>query len=375
MRYLKRQNINRRVANDTTVYSDIAPPASATAGNYNVYINPVGQGALSIPIGPTTQAPGTLTGTTATNGMLRYDTSTNELVVYQGSKWRAMRFKESTQIIQQNLGAGDSNNVYFGPLNSTYYSPSNVSSDVPGAGGSGAGQYVGQNILVIVENVIQLSGINYTVVQNPTIPTEAYSPTLSVAATTSSTVLYFNTSANSTTASWSSNVATITFASTYVDQTGAVITRTQKPFAIGATITVTGFSPAGYNGVYTVTGGSATTVTYALLSNPGTIQYAGAVTASGATPAIFPSVTLVSAAVTGTSVFSPTTVISFSVDSDTGALISTTINHVPTAGISVNAAVTVTEAGQTISNNSYYLQFGTPVPYGKVVVALLGFDQ
>jgi hypothetical protein len=357
MRFLKQVNLNRRAVTDINLYANTAT-GQVTMGSTNNVI---------VPTGTTAQRPAN-----PVNGMVRYNTDITtggQLEIYQSSKWRSLRFKESGTIIQQNLGAGDSNNTYFGPLNAAY-NPSNVDSTNTTFGG--------QNIIVVVENVIQLSSLNYTVVQNPTLPLEAYSPTLSVAATTSSTVLYFNTNAKATTASWSSNVATVTFASTYVDQTGATITRTQVPFAVGATITVTGFSPSGYNGVFTVTGGTATTVTYALLSNPGTIQYADEVTASGATPAVYPSVPLTSAPVTGTGIFitgAGTTVSSYSIDSATGALVSTTISHVPTAGISVNAAVTVTEASQSISNNSYYLKFSTPVPYGKLVIALLGFDQ
>jgi hypothetical protein len=341
MRFLKRQNLNRRVANDTTLYSD---PANA-----NVYVSPVGQGSVVLPTGPTTKQPAS-----PVVGMMRYDTTLNEVMVYQGSSWRAMRFKESTQIIQQNLGAGDSNTIYFGPLNSTYYNPSNISSDVS--------SYGGQNIIVVVENVIQLNSINYSVVQNPTIGGETYTAYNSVAGGTGSSTIYFNTSLNATTASWSGSVATITFA-----------TQTAVPFATGSTITVTGFSPSGYNGVYTVTGGTTSTVTYALASNPGSVTYAGNVTASGSYPAVFPAINIVGATVSGTNIYSGATVTSYTTDPNTDALTSITMNHAPTGSISVNTAITIAETSQ--SKTGYYLQFTTPVPYGKVVIALLGFDQ
>jgi len=356
MRYLKRQSINRRIANDTTLYSDTA--------NANVYVSPIGQGSLVLPSGATGNQP-----SSPVVGMMRYDTTTNQVMVYQGSAWRALRFKESTQITQQNLGAGDSAQIYFGPLSPA--PPSTVQS------GSTWG---GQNIIVVVENVMQLNIINYTVVQNPTIGADSSSVgTLSVAASSGASVLYFNTSLNVSSASWTGNVATLTFSSTYIDQNGSTITRTQVPFATGSTITVTGISPSGYNGVYTVTGGTATTVTYALLSNPGTFQYAGTATASGTTPAMFASLdNLIGAYINGTGLgtSNSNTVASYSIDTGTDALISVTLTNFPTASIAVNTvSITIGEASKTVSNGDYYLKFTEPVPYGKVVIALIGFDQ
>ena len=355
MRYLKRQNLNRRIANDTTLYSDVA--------NANVYIAPTGNGSVVIPVGTTAQRPGS-----PTNGMMRYNTdvTTNgEVEIYQNGKWRSLRFREATQIIQQNLGAGDGTTTLFGPLNSTYYNPSNISSDVSSFGG--------QNILVVVENVFQLSSTNYTVVQNPSVTGETYTGSLSVAASSGSSILYFNTSLNVTTASWTSNVATVTVSNT---------TSSQPGFAIGATITVadirsTGQTTSAFNGVFTVTGSTATTVTYALTTNPGTYQNGGSVTASGSTPAIFPAVSLTGAVVSGSNIYSGALVTGSAItDPNTGALTSISMNHAPTGSIAVNTiAITITEAQQTISNNSYYLKFTTPVPYGKTVIALIGFDQ
>lgn len=47
MRYLKRQTLDRRSANNTTLYSD--------AARANVYISPAGQGSVVIPTGTTAQ--------------------------------------------------------------------------------------------------------------------------------------------------------------------------------------------------------------------------------------------------------------------------------------------------------------------------------
>jgi len=359
MRYLKQRNLSRRIVNDTTLYSDVT--------NTNIYMSPVNQGSFTPPSGSTGQAP-----SSPTQGMMRYNSTTNEMEVYQGASptWRALRYKESTGITQQNLGAGDGLNLYFGPLNPA---PPTV---VQTGSGSSSGQYStnaawgGQNILVVVENVLQLNNINYTVVQNPSIAGETYIGSLSVAAGTGSTILYFNTSLNVTSASWTSNVATVTVSNTVSTQPG---------FAIGATITVAGITssgqtPSAFNGVFTVTGSTATTVTYALTTNPGTYQNGGSVTASGSTPAVFPAVPLTGATVSGFNIYSGALLTGVAItDPNTGALISISQNHAPTGSIPVNTAITIAEGSQ--SGSGYYLKFSTPVPYGKVVVALIGFDQ
>ena len=222
MRYLKRQNINRRVANDTTLYSDVS--------NTNVFVGPVNSGSLVLPNGTTGQRNGTYLGA------MRYNTSTNEVEVYQGSagsltaNWRALRFKESGTIIQQNLGAGDGSNTLFGPLNAIYNTNKlNYSSDIPQSGGSANGQFVGQNALVVVENVLQLSGANYTVVSSPSIGGQVYTPTVSQAATTGATTLYFSTSL----------VGTGTSSSGTISFTGFISNGSAPSGTAGTTLTVT----------------------------------------------------------------------------------------------------------------------------------------
>ena len=105
--------------------------------------------AMKLPIGTTNQQPGQSenTITSPVNGMVRYNSTTNELEVYQNSAWRNIRFKEATTITQQSVGTGDGTETKFGPL-----------SPVPTSA---------QNVLVLVENVLQLATTNYTLVQNP----------------------------------------------------------------------------------------------------------------------------------------------------------------------------------------------------------------
>jgi len=343
MRFLKRQNVNRRIANDTTFYSD-------TTGQ-NVYIQPNLAGSVSVPVGTNAQRPGS-----PTNGMMRYSTdgvTNGQLEVYSAGRWRALRYAEQKQITQQNLGAGDASNTYFGPLNSTYYNPSNNANNAT----VGA-----QNVLVIVENVIQVSGINYTIVQNPTLPAETYTPKNSVAYTSGSTTIYFNTSLFVTGASGNGTTATLAFA-----------TQTSVPIAVGASVSVTGINSTGagtYNGTFTVTSSTASSVSYANTTTA-TYNNGGEVDSVGA---VYPSVNLVGATITGTNIPGATTIVSYVTDPNTDALVSAVIsNATTTSTVAVNTTVTITKTSS--SGSGYYLNFSTPVPYGKVVIALLGFDQ
>jgi hypothetical protein len=90
-----------------------------------------------------------------TNGHLRYNTDDNEFELYSNGAWREVRYKEPNQvgITQQNLGNGDASETIFGPLDS-----GDTDFPVPEAA---------QNVLVFVENVFQIAGTNYNLVQNP----------------------------------------------------------------------------------------------------------------------------------------------------------------------------------------------------------------
>ena len=346
MRYLKRQTLNRRVTNDTTLYSDVA--------NANVYVSPVGQGSFVLPSGTDATLP-----SSPVVGMMRYNTSHGEIQVYQGSAWRNVKFKEASPIIQQSLGVGDSSTIYFGPLNASY-NPSNISSNVPVSGGQATGQYGGQNILVIVENVIQIYNTNYSVVQNPTIGGETYTAYVSADASIGATTMYFASSLLVTGASGNGTTATLTFAS-----------QSATPFVVGSTISITGVTPSVYNGNFTVTAVTTSSVSYTSTAT-GSMVFPGTVSALNA---VFPAVNITGSTITGsTNIPSSTTVSSYTTNSDTGALTSITFNKSLTpSGIAAGTAITITENSQ--SGTGYYLQFSSPVPYGKAVTALIGFDQ
>jgi hypothetical protein len=346
MRFLKRQTINRRQIKATTVYSDVS--------DANVFINPRNSGSLALPQGTDAQIP-----SSAVNGMMRYNVDHGEVQVYQSNKWRSLKFKESSPIIQQSLGAGDSSTVYFGPLNPAY-NPTNISSNVPLSGGQSVGQFGGQNILVIVENVLQIYNTNYTIEQNPTIGGEIYSPVSSATANVGDNTIYFSTSLPVTGCSGTAGTATLTFATQFAN-----------PFYVGGTIIVSGMTPTAYNGSWTVTGVSTSSVSFAS-SATGSMVFPGTVTSQDA---VYPAVNITGATLSGnTSLQSNTHIVSYAVDPVTDALISITLDKtIVTSNISAGSGITITESAQ--SGTGYYLKFSSAVPYGKIVTALIGFDQ
>jgi hypothetical protein len=345
MRYLRKQVLNRRAPYDQRLQVDI---------NNNVLMS--SPAAVQVPAGTTVERPitGNRYGTNLTSdlsGMIRYNTTTNQLEGYQAGKWRSFKFKEASQITQQNLGAGDGTNVYFGPLNGVY-DPLNISSDVSSFGG--------QNLLVIVENVIQLFTTNYTVVQNPTIAAETYTGNLSVAGSSGNTTLYFNTHLNATGGTANGTTVTLSYA-----------TAPAIPFAVGSTITVTGFAPTGYNGTYVVTASSTTSVSYANTTGAGTASVVGNIKSANA---IYPAVNIVGATITGNGSFQANTLISsYTTDPITDALISVTLSKSLTGAVTTTETITIAESSQT--GSGYYLMFSSPVPYGKPVTVLHGFDK
>ena len=339
MRYLKQQNINRRTANHTSIYVDYT--------DTNVVLSPTNAGSVVLPMGTSSQRPAT-----PVNGMMRYNTEVStggEVEVYQGGVWRSLRFKESTGITQQNLGAGDDVNTIFGPLSPQ--PPSVVANNTT---------WGGQNIIVVVENVIQLNNINYTVVQNPTFSSETYVVTTSISTASASNVLYLNSSLTATGASGNGTTVSLS----YPVQLAA-------PFAVGSTIVVTGFMPQGYTGNFVVTACTTTQVSYASTFTTA-MTYPGNITSRTAT---FPTLNLVGSTVTGSGIQSATTVTSYTLDSITDVLTSISLSKLTNATIATNSNVTLVEPTRTIASGAYYLQFTTPVPIGKVVTALIGFDQ
>lgn len=134
---------------------------------------------MQLPTGPRSARP---TGSSIVDGTIRYNSEINEFEVYNGTlyssgqsqnQWEILRTIRQANITPQNLGYGNYNDVYFGPL--AY----DISLTKP------------QNVLVFVDNVYQIPNTNYTLVQNPT----AAISTTTVAGN-NTTTLYITTTTN-----------------------------------------------------------------------------------------------------------------------------------------------------------------------------------
>jgi len=145
MRLIKRQTTNLRNPSGKGVIYDIDTQVIADS-----------ERAMLVPKGVVAQRPGEAgISTSSIEGQIRYNTTSNELEAYQNGAWRNIRFKEPNQnpgIIQQNLGVGDATETVFGPLNSQ-------DPDYPAPAAA-------QNVLVLIENVLQISTTNYTLEQS-----------------------------------------------------------------------------------------------------------------------------------------------------------------------------------------------------------------
>lgn len=164
MKFLKTKNISKFSINDTAI---IAYP-KGTDGKYSrVVINATGGLMLPKGTGDNTFQPDTpenqrpkLTGVrqpTDSKGTIRYNTTTHEIEAYIGDTsptWVVVASPVATAILKEDLGAGDGTETFFGPLNDkeSYLRAYTRNPD---------------SIIVLVENVFQISGTNYDVVQNP----------------------------------------------------------------------------------------------------------------------------------------------------------------------------------------------------------------
>jgi hypothetical protein len=166
-------------------------------------------------------------------GMMRYNTTTNEIQVYQGASgsWRSIRYKESTGITQQTgLSNIDGLTYFYGPLN-----PAPPTQVQTGTGGINVA-WGGQNILVLIGNVLQIFNTNYVLTQNPT---------TTVATTTTETT-----------------GTTLTFASTATIAQGAIVTGDAN-IPVGTTATVISATQVTLSNAITGTVTSGTNLTFA----------------------------------------------------------------------------------------------------------------
>ncbi len=137
MRFLKTLTLNRRAVYDSRVA--LTTSNTFTLADSQSMVLPKSNTSLASP----------------TVGQMRYNTTTDQVEVYQGvgggATWRSLRFKESTQINRDNY-TGDGASTVFGPL--TYQPPSVVQSGAT---------WTGNNLIVIVGNVFQVENTNYLI--------------------------------------------------------------------------------------------------------------------------------------------------------------------------------------------------------------------
>jgi hypothetical protein len=111
-------------------------------------------GGLRLPQGTTAQRPQTSgvrypgDASEFADGTIRYNLDTNSLEALIAGVWEVVRAPGATTITKQTLGPGDGSAVAFGPLTLT---PSSA-----------------DNIIVLVENVMQISTTNYTLTSSNT---------------------------------------------------------------------------------------------------------------------------------------------------------------------------------------------------------------
>ena len=166
MRFLKTLTLNRR-----SVYDD----RLAINTDSEVIMNTTA--SLLVPFGTT------LERTSDMNGMIRYNADTKEFEGYQGGvagatgsgQWRSFRFKEPNGVVLQDVGPADGptdTQTVFGPLKPDPFLYTTHQSDIDTnavlyPSGWVAAQ-MAKNILVITETIVQLGGVNFDIVQNPT---------------------------------------------------------------------------------------------------------------------------------------------------------------------------------------------------------------
>lgn len=81
------------------------------------------------------------------NGQIRYSTTLDEIEARVRDVWEKVRTVRPATLAVQQLGNGNNQNAVFGPLNPDY-EPSYLAGDA--------------NVMIYVDNVYQIPGINYT---------------------------------------------------------------------------------------------------------------------------------------------------------------------------------------------------------------------
>jgi len=234
MKFLKTKNISQFSINDRAL---IYYPAGNGPGN-RVVVN--ANGGMMLPKGTTAQRP-QLTSVrqpTDANGTIRYNTTIPALEAYVGGAWVTVASPFAAAITKQTLGPGDGAFTIFGPLNTTFAASYAASAD---------------NVIVLVENVMQISTTNFTITQNPssTGPTTGAEINATALSSANNGTSYIITSVGTTTfTSFGAGANTV---GTVFTKSGATPTGTGKVRETGYYLSFTSAVPAsggGGNPVY-----------------------------------------------------------------------------------------------------------------------------
>lgn len=154
MRFLKNQTLSRYGLTENS-FRIFERPQGHTAQGSRAVMDLTG--ALRLPKGTTAQRPSVSGVSTpeGANGYIRYNTSIDSVTgqqigveAYVNGVWEVVRAPGTSTITKQTLGPGDYVNDIFGPL-----------VIIPASA---------DNIIVLVENVFQISTTNFELIQNPT---------------------------------------------------------------------------------------------------------------------------------------------------------------------------------------------------------------
>jgi hypothetical protein len=146
MKFLKQKNISKFSITDQTLFTN----------HYGRAVMGL-SGGLRLPQGTTAQRPQTSgvrypgNASEFADGTIRYNLDTNSLEALIAGVWEVVRAPGATTITKQTLGPGNNVDVNFGPLTQT---PSSA-----------------DNIIVLIENVMQISTTNYTLTSGNTVIT------------------------------------------------------------------------------------------------------------------------------------------------------------------------------------------------------------
>jgi hypothetical protein len=155
MKFLKQKNISKYSATDQTLFTNHFGRAVMGLS-----------GGLRLPQGTTAQRPQTTNtvrypgdASEFADGTIRYNIDTNSLEALIAGIWEVVRAPGSVSIRKQTLGPGNGVDVSFGPLAESIPAGIIAPYDYP--------------IVVLVENVVQISTTNYTLTSSNTIITFA----------------------------------------------------------------------------------------------------------------------------------------------------------------------------------------------------------